>query len=365
MTVLSGGSSFRWPNVGEIVVLNYDILPDFLDPTPKAKGAPARLPRRMDWTAVEGMAGNPQGAASGGGRRHAVVFDEDPQGQELQRRSGAEGSGLARAGAARSGAWPSTPFEQQAIERLVRGCSGQSRRMAFDSVHPSEGAEPAQTVQRPSSTPRRPASEWNTANPIRWFPNCSAGSCSGAAARRSLPNLPTKTYTNLVVGEMPASVKKELDQLWDEDGIGMELDGRLPAFSQMSEVRAKLAKHNIPAMLEYVEECEEQECAAGGVFLAPLPHRCSPGAVRARAVITGDTSPQKRQEIVDAFQARSPSSASASLIRSRCGVGLHADPCLERCCSSIKIGCQGGTPRPKTVFVESASRATRSKSSAW
>lgn len=117
-----------------------------------------------------------------------------------------------------------------------------------------------------------------------------------------LPDLPTKTYTNLVVGDMSADLRKQLDSLWDEYGQQVEIAEALPPFERFSEIRAALAKSRTPAMVDYVENAEEQEVpmVVFSAHLAPLDALLTrPGW----KVITGDTKPEQRQEIVRRFQS--------------------------------------------------------------
>ncbi len=116
-----------------------------------------------------------------------------------------------------------------------------------------------------------------------------------------LPQLPRKTYQHLVVNGMSATLKKTLDDLWAEfaDQIA---SGELPPFEAFSKVRAELAKERIPAVLDFVVDYEEQ----GIPLLVFSAHKAPVEAVGARegwATITGDTPPEERAAIVQAFQA--------------------------------------------------------------
>ncbi len=116
-----------------------------------------------------------------------------------------------------------------------------------------------------------------------------------------LPDLPRKTYSKLVVGDMSASLRKQLDALWDEFGQQVEIAEALPPFEKFSEIRAELAKSRIKAMLEYVENAEEQNVplVVFSAHLAPLDQLLMR---EGWAVISGDTRPERRQEIVRKFQ---------------------------------------------------------------
>jgi len=118
-----------------------------------------------------------------------------------------------------------------------------------------------------------------------------------------LPDLPPKIYTRLDVNGLSAGLRRQLDAIWDESDLAVRDESdALPAFEQFSAVRAALAREKIPALLELAEQYEESETPLV-VFSA---HREPVFAVAERpgwASITGDTAPEARAEIVRRFQA--------------------------------------------------------------
>jgi hypothetical protein len=138
-----------------------------------------------------------------------------------------------------------------------------------------------------------------------------------------LPDLPRKTYTQLVVGPVDASLQKSLDSIWEEWGTSVEV-GQLPPFEKFSEIREKLARSRVDAMIEYIENAEEQEVplVVFSAHLAPMDALLGrPGW----AVITGVTSPEKRQEIVRAFQAGKLKGVGVTIKAGGVGINLtHA-----------------------------------------
>src|SRR5262245_21495662 len=117
----------------------------------------------------------------------------------------------------------------------------------------------------------------------------------------ALPQLPAKQYRTVVVG-LDRLLGRDLDRLWEEWGRWFVARDELPPFEHFSEVRERLARSRIPAMLELVQEYEEQDVPLV-VFSA---HRAPVEALRGRegwAVITGETPPAERQAAVEAFQA--------------------------------------------------------------
>ena len=128
-----------------------------------------------------------------------------------------------------------------------------------------------------------------------------------------LPDLPPKTYQRLEVNDISKSLKARVDQLMVDcaEHEGVETNGNyvedldlesLPDFEEFSRIRAELAKARIPAMIEVVEGYEDAEEPLV-VFSA---HRSPVDALASRegwAVITGDVSASERARIVDDFQA--------------------------------------------------------------
>lgn len=116
-----------------------------------------------------------------------------------------------------------------------------------------------------------------------------------------LPDLPSKTYTDIVVNGVPASLQKRLDAINEEWADVLDAD-ELPGFEEMSRVRSLLATSRIPAMLEQIESFEESETPliVFSAYRAPIDELNSR---EGWATITGDTKPEDRQAIVDKFQA--------------------------------------------------------------
>ena len=99
----------------------------------------------------------------------------------------------------------------------------------------------------------------------------------------------------------------------------------LPAFSEFSKVRAMLAESRIPALVELVESYEE---AAKPVVVFSA-HRAPVEAMASRegwAVIMGDTSEKDRQRAVEAFQAGRLKGIACTIKAAGTGITLtHAD----------------------------------------
>jgi len=129
--------------------------------------------------------------------------------------------------------------------------------------------------------------------------------------RRSdvLPDLPDKRreYMPVSIGGEAARACDELDALLKSKGIDIEQIDDLAkvmrvAFEEISRVRSLLATAKIPALLELVEEYEEEATP----LMVVSCHRAPIDALGERdgwVTITGDTPMNERQRIQDAFQA--------------------------------------------------------------
>lgn len=114
-----------------------------------------------------------------------------------------------------------------------------------------------------------------------------------------LPELPRKRYQEIAVGIESDALVEDLERL--EDRV-REYGDELPPFELFSGVRAKLAADRIPAVLELVGGYEE----AGQPVVVFSAHRAPIDVLAARdgwAVITGDTKAEDRTNVVRRFQA--------------------------------------------------------------
>lgn len=120
-----------------------------------------------------------------------------------------------------------------------------------------------------------------------------------------LPQLPKKIFTKMVVSlkdtEEGQRIIKLLDSIDPEIIKMIYNDGGLPPFNTFSTIRSQIAKNRIPALLEYIEDCEENEIPiiVFSQHIAPL------NALRMKSnwgIIDGSTPAEDRQMIVENFQ---------------------------------------------------------------
>ncbi len=116
-----------------------------------------------------------------------------------------------------------------------------------------------------------------------------------------LPELPRKSYTTIAVNGIPASLKAKMDEMYEECESMFNCE-ELPSFEMFSGLRAELAESRIDAMVELVENHEEE----GIPLVVFSAHRKPIDTLATRegwATITGSTKPEERQNIVRQFQS--------------------------------------------------------------
>jgi superfamily II DNA or RNA helicase len=274
VSVLSGRGSFRAPVAGEMVCVNYDILPDAAELAPgtvlildEAHACASSKAKRT--VRVRALS---EQARRGGGKCWALTATP-LKNNPLELWGVLETAGIAREA---FGSW--TGF--------LRAFNGEKKGRfgGYKFGRPTEAA--AECLRRVSI--RRVKSD-------------------------VLSDLPAKTYRTL-----PATIDRETAKLCDaalaevsgEEGqLSLAVEKAVEklmssslGFAQLSAARAALAKAKIPAMLEVVESYEKQgePLVVFSAYRAPIDLL---GAREGWATITGDTSNERRGEIVEAFQA--------------------------------------------------------------
>jgi SNF2 family DNA or RNA helicase len=119
-----------------------------------------------------------------------------------------------------------------------------------------------------------------------------------------LPDLPSKSYQTRLVA-LPDRLRRTMDAAWDECREALDaltVGAEMPKFEQISAVRRELASARIPDVLDFVETAED----ANVPLVVASAHREPIDALAGRpgwGVITGDTPNADRQRLVDEFQA--------------------------------------------------------------
>jgi SWI/SNF-related matrix-associated actin-dependent regulator 1 of chromatin subfamily A len=280
--VLEGRTSFRWPKKGEVVIINNDILPEEFNTPVKERGENTndyfvRLNQyRIDLKNNNNVSCN-------------LIIDEahDYKNRKAARsRKVKEISLICDTTIALTGSpltnRPEDLYGVLDTIGLAKEVFGNFER--FQSLF--------------NATRNRFGVEYGKPNAI--VPELLRRVMLRRRREEVLPELPNKTYTHLTIGNTDSRLKEKLDKMWSE-WSGVIENQILPPFQQFAEIRADLAQSRIETMLDYINDSEEQECplVVFSAHLAPLE------ILKARtgwAVITGETKPEHRQEIVRDFQ---------------------------------------------------------------
>lgn len=311
VNVLAGRNSFRWPRNGEIVILNWDILPPHEDKKLGRYKVP-HMPRHL-------AAKCPEGVVVIGDEAHAVKNRT-----ALRTRRFAAISKTVRARDGRVWLLTGTPLLNRPPELWqVLG--------AADLARDAFGSWP-NFVNLFNGTPGRFGGfDWGGPEDIdRSVPDLLRRVSLQRRRKVVLPELPEKMWRTIPVNGMDADLRAKCDALITlllGEGLDiMEANDKVDLtrvekvlFRQISEVRSALATHKIPSMLELIEEYEEQDQPVI-VFSAHRP----PVDILAKrdgwATITGSVSNERRTEIVEAFQAGRLKGIGATI--QAAGVGL-------------------------------------------
>ena len=299
VTRLQGRGSFRWPAPGELVILNYDILPE----TDAESG------------------GVPHGCTAG----TTLIFDEAHALKNHKAKRTQRSRALANEVRSKDGrTWGMTatpllndPSELWAVLQAI-GCAQEafgSYNAFFDMMGGS-------------------LDKWGG---VRWS-SCPDESIPSRIRRVSLrrekaevlPELPEKTFREIVV-PIDRKTKTMLDKAWkvlQAAGIDLESAEALAAASKdaaielqtVSAARAALATAKIPSLLELVESYEEQ----GEPLVVFSRHRAPIDALASRpgwATITGDNS-KDAQAVAELFQAGKLKGVAATIQAGGVGITL-------------------------------------------
>ena len=285
--ICEGRNSFRMPEPGEIVIVNFEILPDWLKPTKKIgetrKGKPVLA---ADLT-VE------QNAAI---QQVTLIVDEAHRAKNYKAARTQKITQIAKI-AARVWFLTGTPLMNnpedlygvlQAGDMQVLG-GWEKFLELFNAVFNGFG--------------------YDFGLPSPEVPERMKRVMLRRLKTEVLKDLPPKTYQRVDV-PLDSDTIKKLNKFLVEAGMDpkseslqdqLELSD-LPGFESFSKIRALLAQSRIPAMLEMVEEYEETQTP----LLVFSAHKAPIEALEDRpgwAIITGDTPAEKRFQIQTDFQA--------------------------------------------------------------
>jgi len=312
---LAGRDSFRWAQPGEMIIVNYDILPGA---KATQKGFPAVLPTTL--------AVAPKGTVLIADEAHALKSSGTHRTSQFRALRDAALTAEGRV-------WllTATPILNRAPELwAVMQAMGAAREVfgSYDNYKRMWNAEDG-----------RYGTEWGTPSPE------VATRLQTMMLRRMkhevLTQLPGKTVRDIEVNGLSASTIKLCNAaLAALEALGVDVaktaalvestQNKTLAFEQISAARAALATAKLAAALEMVDAFEDagEPVVVFSAHTAPLKVL---GAREGWAIITGDTSADKRTAIQDAFQAGQLKGVACSIKAG--GVAIT----LTRACNALFI----------------------------
>lgn len=303
VTVLEGRGSFRWPEANEAIVTNFDILPEWLAPNVPNK--------RKFW--VKDM-DHVDVADKARAKNTVLVIDEAHKVSNPKTLRSKRINGLVML-CAKAWALTGTPMKNRP-EQL------------YGMLDVLEMAYPVfrgwKNFVRLMNGRKGRWGGYTWGEPEEIVPSLMRRVMLRRTKGEVLPDLPGKVRRNLRVNGLSKRVEKQMDELWQVWGsfINDQLNSdkpKLPPFEDFSALRAELAKSRIPAMIEYIENCEEQDTPLV-VFSAHT--ECLREAAKRDGweLIDGSVPNEKRTAIVRAFQAGELKGVACSILAA--GVGL-------------------------------------------
>jgi SWI/SNF-related matrix-associated actin-dependent regulator 1 of chromatin subfamily A len=286
--ILNGRNSFRFPTAGEVVIINYDILPTWLQPKkdhPNAKAWEVNMKHVPQSTqqACQDM---------------VLILDEVHKVKNYKSGRSKKVNGLCRL-IGRVWGLSGTPLENRPLDLWgVLSCLEMARTV-FGGFN--RFLEKMNGQKKFIGRYRRKfvGYEFGTPEPI--VPELMRRVMLQRKREDVLPDLPGKVYTTIKV-PLPNNLRSTMDDLWNEWGEVIEHQRELPPFEQFSTLRQQLAESRIEAVEEMVEDHEEQDIPLV-VFSAHVAPVRRLGSRPGWAYIDGSVSSARRQQIVDDFQA--------------------------------------------------------------
>jgi len=293
--VLRGQNSFRWPQPGELIIVNYDILPAWLEPQQVKAGEMQCAEVRIE-QAVRDTA-----------RDVILIVDEAHWAKNSKTARAKKVSALAQL-CGRVWGLTGTPLENRPPDLwgTLRSL-GMAQEVFRNWTH---------FVDLFCGKRRRYGGyEWG--KPKEIVPELLRRVMLRRRRTDVLPELPEKTYST-VVCDLNGELRARLDGLWDKWQKELTA-GVLPRFEEFSEVRAQLAADRITVLENVVAECEEQDVPVV-VFSAHVEPVRVAGRRDGWAYIDGSTPDAERQRIVEQFQGGQLKGVALSIRAG--GVGL-------------------------------------------
>ncbi len=320
VSVLKGRDSFRWPEQGEVLVTNYDILPEI-----HAKTCPGTLPAEPCGgclTGINGMGirvkmpGHKKGCNEKGNLLEARPC---PGCHKILKTSRADTVIVADEAHALKSSKARRTQRFRALSEAVRENDG--RVWLLTATPLLNNPQELWNVYAAAGLAQEAFGTWKTFIKLfegrsLFFGGYEWGTPQGEVAERIrrvalrrirnevLPDLPEKTHRELVVDidrKALSACDKYMEEIGGLDQLIHLIEKDGIKFDTMSRVRSALATAKTPAMMALIPEFED----AGEPVVVFSAHRFPIDLLKKRPgwrVITGDTNPKERTEIEEQFQ---------------------------------------------------------------
>jgi len=278
-------AGLKYPQAGELVITNLEILPDWLEPPPTRSGfsasdksQKAKLARKK--LAAERKAYKSRIAAEAEGyMRVTLVCDEAQKAKNVKSIRARKFAWLSKM-CARTWMLSATPMERGfALDLWGILRAAHMEKEVFESWP---------NFLKVMNGKKTLFGGWSFGLPSSEAHQCVKPHMLRRLKKDVKPDLPDKIHSWITV---PLS-KTDSQAL-----NAVQFEGRKVEFTKMAKVRAAIAKSRIPPMLEFVESFEE----TGTKLVVWSAHRAPVDELGKRqgwAIITGDVSSEARQEIV-------------------------------------------------------------------
>ncbi len=284
-------SSFRWPEKNEAVIISYDALPSWLLPVEK----------KVDWQTPDLLAAT----------RTTLICDEAHVCKNSRTQRAKKIKQLS-AKAKKTWFLTGTPLVNGKVKELMGMLFALNR---FDDTFGSVG-----NYASKFNVPHNGYGySWNEAGqPNEDLSRILESVMLRRTREEVLPQLPSIQYQNLLI-DVDSGTQSLLDKAWEEHEKFLTEED-LPGFEDFATIREQIAVSRIPAMLEFVDHCEEQ----GVPLVVFSAHKQPVKALRhaGRGIITGETPALERQDLTDAFQNGSINTIALTIKAGGVGINL-------------------------------------------
>lgn len=299
VSIISSEKNFRLPAFGEVVIANYENLPEYLEPQKIS-------PSSKSW---EVMVKWPTTLMRDHAKNITLIVDEAQRVKNYKTKRSKRVKGLAMS-VKNVWALTGTPLENrpedlygilESLQMQMKVFGGWSKFVGYMNGNKN----------------RWGGYEWGRPSSI--VPELLRRVMLRRKREDVLPDLPSKTVSYYKVG-LPKELKTHMDDLWTKYGSTIK-EKNLPPFEEFSGIRAKLAASRIDSLIELVEEHEEDNVPLV-VFSAHLEPLNTLAERDGWKKITGDISAKERQVIVDEFQSGKLKGVAVSIKAGGVGITL-------------------------------------------